>query len=258
MEVTIAFFATGAVVLAFTFWRVGRFRAHSKFIRNLCDVYQCNDIYLSGDTSYTNCISHRWTLNNIVGKKHGRLGHRFQDLLFYNTFTTTIGFSLIFGIGIMVFGVILIRSIEIAGFLLIIFLIGAFAILGSGEAKASEDLLSMLRSHEIEELSKQDYAYAATALDSIKKDLILSFIVGSILVVFSPWGELAPVLAASIISTFTVYMIWNPTIFLSEFLVPLAVLYLMAAWPILAIIIIFGIRKVRRSAEETDQRVPQV
>ena len=258
MELIIAFFATGAIVLAFTFWRIGRFRTHSKFIRNLCDAYQCIGIDLSGDTLYTNCVSHKWTLNNIVGKKQGRVGRRFQDLLFYNPLTTTIWFSLFFGIGILVFGVVLVGLIEIAGFLLIIFLIGAFAIVRSGDAKASEDLLSMLHSHKIEELSKQDYAYAAMALDSIKKELILSFIVGSILVVFSPWSELAPVLAASIISTITVYLIWNPTIFLLEFSVPLAVLYLIAVWPILAIIIIFAIRKVRRSEEETDQRAPQV
>jgi hypothetical protein len=258
MELTIAFFITGAVVLAFTFWRISRFRAHSKFIRNLCEVYQCNSIDLSGDTLYTDCISYRWTLNNIVRKKQGRLGRRFQDLLFYNTLTTTIWFSLLFSIGILVFAIILVRSIEIAGIYLIIILIGAFTIIGSGDAKTSEDLLSMVQSHEIKELSEQDYGYAVIALDSIKKELVLSFIVGSILVVSSPWGELAPVLAAWIIATFTVYMILNPAILLSEFSVVLALLYLAAAWPILTIIIIYAIRKVRGSKEDTDQRAPQI
>jgi len=258
MELTIAFFATGLVILSYTFWRIRRFRVHSKFIGNLGDVYQYNDINNSEDNLYTDCISHGWALNNIVRKKHGRLGHRFQDLLFYNTLTTTIWFSLIFGLGILVFGIILIRSIEIAGMLLIIFFIGVFTILGSGEAKTSEDLLSMLQSHKIEELSKQDYAYAAIALDSIKKELILSFIVGSILVVVSPWGELVPVLAAWIITTFTLYMMWNPTLFLSEFSVPLALLYLAAAWPVLTSIIIYAMHEVRGSEEETDQRAPQV
>ena len=258
MELTITFFATGVVVLAFTIWRIGRFRAHSKFTINLCDAYQCNGINLSGDALYTDCISHSWALNNIVGKKHSRLGSLFQDLLFYSTLTTTIGFSLILGTGILVFGVILVRSIEIAGTLLIILLIGVFAIIGSGEAKTSEDLLSMLQSHKIEELSKADNAYAAIAVDSIKKGITLSLIVGSLLVVISPWGELAPVLAAWIIATFTQYMIWNPTLFLSEFSIPLALLYLTAVWPGLTIVIIYAIRKVRKSEEETDQREPYI
>ena len=258
MELTIAFFATGLVVLSITFWRVRRFRVYSKFTRNLGEAYQCNDINHSVDNLYTDSISYRWALDNIVRKKHGRLGSRFQDLLFYNTFTTTIGFSLIMGIGILVFGVILVRSIEIAGMFLIIVLIGGFAILGSGEAKTSEDLLSMLQSYKIEELSKQDNAYAAIAVDSIKKGITLSLIVGSILVVISPWGELAPVLAAWIIATFTQYMIWNPTLFLSEFSIPLALLYLTAVWPGLTIVIIYAIRKVRKSEEETDQREPYI
>ncbi|MHA2056783.1 MAG: hypothetical protein ACW979_04045 [Candidatus Thorarchaeota archaeon] len=255
---TITFFATGAVVLAFTFWRIGRFRAHSKFIRNLCDAYQCNGIDLSGDTLYTECISHRWTMKNIVGRKEGRLGRRFQDLMFYSTLTTTVGFSLFFGIGILVFGIILVRSIEIAGMFLFIFFIGAFTILGSGDAKTSRDLLSMLQSHKIKELSKQDYAYAAIARDLIKKELVLSFIIGSILVVFSPVGELVPGLAAWLIATFTQYMIWNPVIFLSEFSVPLALIYLTGVWPVFAIVIIYAIRQTRGREEEIEQRVLQV
>lgn len=258
MELTIAFFTTGLVILSYNFWKIRRFRAHSNFIRDLCDVYQYNDINHTEDNLYTDCISHGWALNNIVRKKHSRLGHRFQNLLFYNTLTTTIWFSLIFGLGILVFGIILIRLIEIAGMLLIIFFIGVFTIIGSGDAKTSEDLLSMLQSHKIEELSKKDYIYAAIALDSIKKELILSFVVGSILVVVSPWGELVPVLAAWIIATFTLYVMWNPALFLSEFSVPLALLYLAATWPVLTIIIIYAIRKVRGSEEETDQRAPQV
>ena len=248
----------GVVVLAFTFWKAGRFRTHSKFIRNLCDAYLCDGIDLSGDTLYTDCISHRWTLDNIVRKKHGRLGSRFQDSLFHSTLTTTIWFSLFFGIGILILGVILVRSIMIAGMILFIFLIGGFTILGSGGAKASEDLLSMLQTQDIEDLSRQDYAYAAVAQDSIKKELVLSFIVGSILVVLSPWGELVPVLLAWLIASFTTYMIWNPTMLLSEFSVPLALLYLTTVWPVFAIVIIYAIRKVRGSEEETNERAAQL
>ena len=156
MEMTIAIFATGLAVLSFSFWRIRGFRAHSKFKRNLYDTYHSSDLNHSVDSLNTDSISHRWTMNNIVGKKHGRLGSRFQDLLFDSTLTATIWFSLIFGIGILVFGVILVRSIEVAGGLLIILFIGAFTILGSGDAKTSEELLSMLQSHKIEELSKQD------------------------------------------------------------------------------------------------------
>lgn len=258
MELTIAFFATGAAVLAFTIWRISRFRTYSDFVSNLCDAYQCTDIDLSGNTLYTDCVSYTWTLNNIIKKKRGRLGKRFQDLMFHDPFITTIWFSLVLGIGILSFGVVLVRSIQIAGMLLIIFTIGAFAVLGSGEVKTSEDLLSVLHSHKIEELSTQDYAYAAIALGSIKKGIYLSFIVGAILVVFSPWGELAPVVAGWIIATFTVYMIWYPTIFLAEFSAPIAILYLIAAWPALTLTIIYGIRKVRRSNEEMDERTLQI
>jgi hypothetical protein len=53
-------------------------------------------------------------------------------------------------------------------------------------------------------------------------------------------------------------MIWNPTLFLSEFSIPLALLYLTAVWPGLTIVIIYAIRKVRKSEEETDQREPYI
>ncbi|MHA2310812.1 MAG: hypothetical protein ACXADC_09140 [Candidatus Thorarchaeota archaeon] len=197
-------------------------------------------------------------MDNLVRRKHGRFGSRFQDLLFHDTFSTAICFFLSFGVGIMVLGILLVRSIEIAGTSLIILLIGAFTILGSGEAKSSEQLLSMLQSHEIQELSEQDYAYAKIAYDSIKRGLILSFIIGSFLVVFSPWGEFAPVALGWIIATITVNLIWNPTLFLSEFSVPLALLYLTAMWPIVMIIIISIVRRVRGSEEEVEQGGPQL
>ena len=88
--------------------------------------------------------------------------------------------------------------------------------------------------------------------------LVLSFIVGSILVVLSPWGELVPVLLAWLIATFTTYMIWNPTMLLTEFSVPLALLYLTTVWPVFAIVIIYAIRKVRGSEEETNERAAQL
>ncbi len=196
-------------------------------------------------------------MDNLVRKKHSGLGSRFQDLLFHNTLVTAMWFLLSFGIGILIFGVLLVRSIQVAGMSLIILLIGAFAILGSGEAKSSEQLLSMLQSHDIEELNEQDYAYAALARYSIKKGLILSFTVGLILIISSPWGELAPELLGWIIATFTVYMIWNPTMFLSEFSVPLALLYLTAVWPVLMVAIVYSIRRIRRSEEEIEERAPQ-
>jgi hypothetical protein len=197
-------------------------------------------------------------MENLVKQKHGRLGRRFQDLLFHNTLSTALWFFSSFGIGILVFGILLVRSIEVAGMSLIVFFIGAFAILGTGEAKSSEQLLSMLQSQDIEELSEQDYAYAAIAHESIKTGLILSFIVGSFLVVFSPWGELAPVILGWIVATITVNLIWNPTMFLSEFSVPLALLYLIAMWPTVLIIIISIIRRVRGSEEHMEQGGQQV
>ncbi|MHA3962919.1 MAG: hypothetical protein AM325_005190 [Candidatus Thorarchaeota archaeon SMTZ1-45] len=258
MELSIAFFVTGIAVLAFTIWRIYRFRIYSNFVSNLCDTYQCNDIDLSGNTLYTDCISHTWTLNNIIRKKHSRLGNRFQDLMFHDTFITTIWFSLILGIGVLIFGAVVVYSIQIAGILLVIFIIGAFASLGSGEVKISEDLLSTLYCHKIEDLSTQDYTYASIALGSIKKWISISIIVGSSMVVFSPWGELAPTVVGWIVSIITVYMIWYPTIFLAEFSAPIAVLYLIAAWPALILALIFGIRKVRKSNVEMVEPTLQV
>ncbi|MFX1605972.1 MAG: hypothetical protein ACFFDD_08685 [Promethearchaeota archaeon] len=258
MELTIAFFVTGAAVLIFTIWRISRFLAYSNFVNNLHDTYQCNDIDFSGDTLYTNCVSHTWTLNNIIRRKHSRLGNLFQDFMFHDTFITTIWVSLAIGIGVLIFGFVIVRSVQIAGMLLILFLIGAFAALGSGDVKNSEDLLSVLRSSRIEELSAQDYAYASVALGSLKKGISFSFTVGAILVAFAPWGNLAPGAAGWIIAAFTVYMIWNPTIFLAEFSAPIAILYLIAAWPALTLAIVFGIRKFRGSNEEIVERTIQI
>jgi hypothetical protein len=258
MELIIAFLATGLLVIISTIWRIKRFREYSSFIKNLCDTYQCDNIDLSGDIRYTDCISHKWALENLVRRKHGKLGLRFQDLLFHNTLSTAIGFSLLFGLGILIFGVVLIRSIQIAGTMLFVFLIGGFAIIKSEEVHSSESLLSMLQNQEMENLTGQDYAYGKVAMNAIRKGIILSIIVGTILVVISPWGNLVPFWASWFIAELTLYLIWTPTMYISKFSFPLAILYMSAVWPVLAVTIIYAIQKIRGNEQETNERAVRI
>ena len=251
MELIIGFYATGIIVLSFTLWRIRKYLTYCKFIEELGDAYVYGSFDDSNTTNYTDCVSHSWIMNNVVLKKHGKLGQRFQDHMFDNTYATMIWFSLTLGIGILILGVVLVRSIQMAGMLLIIFLIGAFAILGSGDAKDSEDLLAMLQTQKIEDLQLHDYSYAIFALGSIKKRDILSAIIGMILVISAPYGEVILTLASWTIATLTVYFILNPTLFLSEFSIPMAILYLTAAWPILVFIIVSVAQKAKGSRGET-------
>lgn len=251
MELIIGFYATGIVVLSLTLWRIRKYLAYCKLIEELGDTYVYGNFDNSNTTNYTDCVSHSWIINNVVLKKHGKLGQRFQDHMFHDTYATMIWFSLTLGISILILGVVLVRSIQVAGTFLIIFLIGAFAILGSGDAKDSEDLLAMLQTHKIKDLQLHDYTYAIIALGSIKKRNILSAIIGTILVISAPYGEVILTLASWTIATLTAYLILNPTLFLSEFSMPIAILYLTAAWPLLVFIIIYVAQKAKGSRGET-------
>ncbi len=253
MELTLAFLATGISIILYTIWRARRLGMYSKLKNNLSSEYDIASLDNTGDTTYTNCTSHRWVMDNLGRKKHSRLGNIFQERLFENTLTTFIWLSFFLGSGALIFGLLLIRSIEIVGMSVFVIFVGVLVILGPGDAKVSEELLIELISHEIQDLCEKDYVYAQLALDSIRKWIITAIAIGIAVVIISPWAESIPVGLAVGVAILSDIVLWRPALFLSELFFPLSILYLSAVIPFIGYSIIVITRRFRRGDKDSNE-----
>ncbi|MHA1906382.1 MAG: hypothetical protein ACW98Y_03730 [Candidatus Thorarchaeota archaeon] len=252
MELSLTFLATGIAIVVYHLWRARRLGKYSTLTESLASDYDVTDLDRSGDTSYTNCTSHRWVIDNLGRKKHGKLGSKLQERLFDKTLSTFIFIAFILGSGALIIGILLIRSIEVAGMSIFVILVGVLVILGPGDTKVSEELLLELSNHKIQELCREDYVYAQLALDSVRKWITRASVIGIAVIVISPWAEAIPMGIALAVSSFTTYIIWNPALVLSEISWPLAITYLVIVFPVMLYAITRVYRRIRRSYEESE------
>lgn len=238
MELNIAFTAIGILIIINTLWRSTKLEAYSRLMGSIAHEFDVKNMDFSGKTKYTDCISHEWIIDNSVRKKHSRLGLIFQDHLFNSTLAAALWVGYAIGIGYaIILALIFTRSIETLGLSIVVFIFGFFILLGPGSAKVSSELLDELTKHKIEDLCAADYVYAAISLSTIKKWLIKSGILGIAVLLASPFAELIPTGLAAAVSIFTVYVVWNPGLFLSQIWFPLALIYMAGILPAIFIII---------------------
>ncbi len=226
---------------------------YSNLTKTLSSEYDITNLDNTGDTAYTSCTSHRWVMDNLGRKKHSRLGNIFQERLFENTLSTFIWLSFFLGSGALIFGLLLIRSIEIVGMSVFVIFVGVLVILGPGDAKVSEELLLELISHEIQDLCKEDYVYAQLALDSIRKWIITASAIGIAVMIVSPWAESIPLGLALGVAILSDIVLWRPALFLSELFFPLSILYLSAIIPFIGYSIIVITRRFRKGDKDSNE-----
>lgn len=237
MELNIAFVAIGVVIIIYTIWRSRKLEGYSQILSSIELLYDVSNVDLSGETKYINCVSHTWVIDSVVRKKHGKIGLKFQEHLYENTLGSALLLGYVVGMAAVVLTLLFIRSIEVVGMSLVVFLFGFLIILGPGSAKISEELLEELSTHSIEELSKGDYSYAMIAYSTIRRWLVISGSLGIVITLVAPFAGELPRGLALILAVLTEYLIWNPALFLSEIWFPLALIYMAGVLPSLFLLV---------------------
>jgi hypothetical protein len=252
LELNIAFAAMGILIIINTLWGLRKLEAYSRFMGSIAHKYDVKNVDFSGKTKYTDCISHEWIIDNSVRKKHSRLGLMFQEHLFNNTLAAALWVGYAIGIGYaVILALIFTRSIETVGLSIVVFVFGFFILLGPGSVKVSDELLDELMKHKVEELCVADYVYAAISFSTIKNWLIKSGILGIVVLIVSPYADLIPTGLAAAVSIFTVFVVWNPGLFLAQIWYPLALIYMAGILPAIFVIIWTVLSKFR--AEEVER-----
>ncbi|MGY5861517.1 MAG: hypothetical protein RTU09_04020 [Candidatus Thorarchaeota archaeon] len=237
MEIPISLAFSGVLILLVTLWRARNIGAYSDFRRKFEGSFDVQDVDLSGETECTHCVSYEWVQENVVGRKHGKLGSALQDHMTYNTLAAAMWIGFFAGAVSLIIGVILVQSLVVIGSATFIIMFGALIALGPGNPKVSDDLLQALQKVEFDTLNKEDYSYVTLAVASIRKWLIISGVIGVAFLMLAPFGDLMPWFLAYAIATFTNYVIWGPTHAIAEFSLPLALLYMAAVLPILLYVV---------------------
>ncbi len=237
MELTIALLLTGILVLAFNLYRTRRLLSYARLYEYLKDTYNVTDIDLSGSTEYTHCYSYEWIFENLTRKKSGRIGNAIQRHLADNTLSMGMFLAFLIGIAGMAIGFVFLVSTIFTGTAFVVFLIGLALAIGPGNPRFSEQLLDELVRQDLTNLNHEDYVYVVLARRSISTWIKISSLVGGLFIVAAPWGESLPSILAFVVSSFAIFFLLEPAIRISEFSVPLAILYLFVVPVILLIVI---------------------
>jgi hypothetical protein len=246
LELNIAFAAIGILIIINTLWRLRKLEAYSRLMGSIAREFDVKNVDFSGKTKYTDCISHEWIIDNSVRKKHSRLGLMFQEHLFNSTLAAALWVGYAIGIGYaVILALIFTRSIETVGLSIVVFVFGFFILLGPGSVKISEELLDELMKHEAEELCVADYVYTAISFSTVKNWLVKSGILGIVVLVVSPFANLIPTSLAAAVSIFTVFVVWNPGLFLAQIWYPLALIYMAGILPAIFIVIWTALSRFR-------------
>ena len=234
-----------------TVWRGRQITSFIALQRRMKDTLDISDLDFSGKTEYTNCYSHKWMIDNVVKKSHSKYGAMLQDHLMYNTFLAALWIGLVLGIISMIIAVFFISSIRIIGSAVLVFLFGVLVIIGPGDPKTSELFLEDINSQDFSHLNDEDYVYVTLAVRTVKRWLVIAFIIGVSLFAVAPWASHLPIAAALAVAIFSDVLLWTPALFLADFWFPLSLIYL-AGLPILVFYLIpRSILAVLRKRDET-------
>ncbi len=251
MELEVSFLLTGILIIVATVWRGRQITGFIALQRRMKDTLDIPDLDFSGNTEYTDCYSHRWMIENVVKKAHSKYGAMFQDHLMYNTFLAVLWIGVVLGIISMIIVVFFISSMRIIGSAVLVFLFGFIIIIGPGNPKTSELFLEDINSLDFSHLNNEDYVYVTLAVRTVKRWLVIAFIIGVSLVAVAPWAIHLPTAAALVVAVFSDVFLWTPALFLADFWFPLSLIYL-AGLPILLFYLIpRSILSVLRKRDET-------
>lgn len=254
MLMTIAMILLGLLALGFAFlWR-RRLTEFDSLFSIMGQNFDISDVDISGNKKYTNCISHKWVMKNVVRGNYSRSGESLGDFIGENTLAGTIILGVVMGIGPVLLVLLMFQSFFVAGASLAAVIVAVFVVRPSGEVTVSYDLLQYLEEQEVQDLSKGDYAYAATSSSRIKRWSLSLILIGIVALVLAPVGDLLPeIIGLGIASYFALFMqyIFLP---IAAINFPLALMAFIVGVPLLPLVL-FAVSRVIRS-KVRDRREP--
>ena len=257
MELILTLFFTGVIIVAATFRRYHRTADYIRLQERMDGILDTSDLDLSGETEYTDCVSHTWVNENVIRTPHGRLGRYLQEFLMDKTLFTMMGIGIVLSLSILIAVVFFMASLIAFGPSAIVFLVGALVIMGPGEVKISEMLLAKVSEQEFSQLNQEDYVYVSLAVRSIGRWLRISGLIGISFIVISPIGEALPATLAWLFVTISNTLLFDPALVANDLWFPLAFFYVISMSVLLIYIIpkviIAALRRVRiRNRNQSD------
>ncbi len=220
-------------------------------------VFDTSALDLSGETEYTNCVSHTWVNENAIRTPHGRFRRYLQEFLMDKTLFAMMGIGIVLTLSILLVIVFFMASLIAFGPAAVVFIVGALVIIGPGEAKISEMLLAKVSEQEFSQLNQEDYVYVSLAVRSIGRWLRISGLIGISFIVIAPIGEDLPAMLAWLFVTISNTLLFDPALVANDLWFPLAFFYVISMSVLLIYIIpkviIDALRRIRiRNRNQSD------
>ena len=257
MHYSLAFLISGIIVLIYTVWRNRERRVFTEFQNRLRMSRDVEGLDLSGETPYTDCYAHEWIMDNVVRKRHGRLGLKVQEKLRDNPIFGVMSITLLLGSAAMVIGTVLIVSIIMFGPPILILAGTVLILIGPGNVKMSEELLKALLAQDFERLNSEDYAYVALSNRQIKVWIRTSMVIGVVFLALAPVGDLLPIFVGETIGAFVGLVLIQPALTLANtsFVLSLAyiVVLMVVVFYFIPKAIITSIKNRREGVRQTDE-----
>lgn len=257
MELIFTLFFTGVIIVAATLRRYHRTADYIRLQKRMDVFLDTSDLDLSGETEYTDCVSHTWVNENVIRTPHGKLGRYLQEFLMDKTLFAMMGIGIVLSLSVLIVAVFFMASLIAFGPSAIVFLVGALVIMGPGEAKMSELLLAKVSEQEFSQLNQEDYVYVRLAVRSVRRWLRISGLIGISFIVISPIGEDLPATLAWLFVTISNTLIFDPALVANDLWFPLAFFYVISTSVLLIYIIpkviIAALRRIRiRNRNQSD------
>jgi len=151
---------------------------------------------ITDDQLYTDCLSRRWVLKNIIFAEGTGVEQALRNLLNNRTLLGMVVLLLLIGPVMVVAVLILYSSFAVLGFSLAIVMVAVFVIRPPGNVTMSYMLLRWLRNQEESELKANDMAFARVSFDSVAMWTKILVIVACTSLMMAPWAEVIPLLVA--------------------------------------------------------------
>ncbi|MFW9845515.1 MAG: hypothetical protein ACFFD6_02105 [Candidatus Thorarchaeota archaeon] len=209
------------------------------------EQFDVEEVDISGNKKYTNCMSHDWVMRNVVRGDYSKSGESLSDFVGENTVVGTMLVGIAMGMGPVLLVLVMFQSFVVAGASLVTVLVAAFIVRPSGEVGVSYDMLSFLAEQEPSKFKMGDWAYAVISSNRIKKWSTILLLIALASFVLAPVGDLLPDAAGlGIALYFAIFMerIYLP---LAAISFPLALISFIVGIPLLPLIVFALFRMIR-------------
>jgi hypothetical protein len=245
MLMNIALILLGLLAVGFALiWR-NRLAKIKPLFSSFEERFDPDEVDISGNKKYTNCMSHHWVMRNVVRGDYSKSGESLSDFVGENTLMGTMVIGIAMGIGPVLLVLVMFESFFIAGASLVTVLLAVFVVRPSGEVGVSYDLLSYLAEQEPSKFKKGDWAYATISTNRIKRWTFTLILIAVVTFVLAPIGEILPdAVGLGIAGYFALFMqhIYLP---IAAFSFPLALMAFIVGVPLLPLIAYALLRTVR-------------